>query len=268
MLAPSIYTWPPLSWIDFVISCIEDSKTPWVDGYVTIKAAKFSLYCSAFSFNSFSLIFPWLSVPITTTFMPAITAEAGLVPWAEDGIKHIFLWPCEILFKYALITINPAYSPWAPELGCNDVPENPVISFNCFSNLMINFWYPFAWFKGTKGCMLFHLDQLIGIISDAAFNFIVHEPKEIMEWVRDKSLFSRLLIYLIKLVSEWWVLKIFVCKNLVFLMYLWGISISLLDLPIRVDVLLKLLAITSTIIWMSLLQVASFIEIERWLLSI
>ena len=30
-------------------------------------------------------MFPWSSQPTTTTFMPAMTAEAGLVPCAEDG---------------------------------------------------------------------------------------------------------------------------------------------------------------------------------------
>lgn len=35
MLAPSIYTWPPLSWIILHISSIPSSYTPWVEGYVT-----------------------------------------------------------------------------------------------------------------------------------------------------------------------------------------------------------------------------------------
>ena len=33
---------------------------------------------------------PNSSVLTTTTFIPAITAEAGFVPWAEEGIKQIF----------------------------------------------------------------------------------------------------------------------------------------------------------------------------------
>ena len=32
ILAPSIYTCPPWSWIVFVILLIDDSKTPWVEG--------------------------------------------------------------------------------------------------------------------------------------------------------------------------------------------------------------------------------------------
>lgn len=35
MLAPSMYTWPPLSWIILQISSIPSSYTPWVEGYVT-----------------------------------------------------------------------------------------------------------------------------------------------------------------------------------------------------------------------------------------
>ena len=34
---------------------------------------------------------PCLSHATTTTFMPAIIAEAGFVPWADDGINAIFL---------------------------------------------------------------------------------------------------------------------------------------------------------------------------------
>ena len=46
-----------------------------------------------------------------TTVIPAITAEAGLVPWAEVGTKQIFR--CESLRAswYARMVINPAYSP-------------------------------------------------------------------------------------------------------------------------------------------------------------
>ncbi|MNT40122.1 hypothetical protein D3C72_1764160 [compost metagenome] len=32
MLAPSMYTWPPLAWIRAQISLMPSSNTPWVDG--------------------------------------------------------------------------------------------------------------------------------------------------------------------------------------------------------------------------------------------
>ncbi|MOA39246.1 hypothetical protein D3C78_1610090 [compost metagenome] len=32
MLAPSMYTWPPLSWVIAQISRMRSSNTPWVDG--------------------------------------------------------------------------------------------------------------------------------------------------------------------------------------------------------------------------------------------
>lgn len=42
---PSV-TCPPFSWIILQISSIPSSYTPWVDGYVTIKAARLSLFAS------------------------------------------------------------------------------------------------------------------------------------------------------------------------------------------------------------------------------
>jgi hypothetical protein len=59
-----------------------------------MKQAKLSLYFSAFSFKSAISIFPYSSFLIATTFNPAITALAGLVPWADNGIKQISLCPC------------------------------------------------------------------------------------------------------------------------------------------------------------------------------
>lgn len=53
----------------------------------------------------------------TTTFMPASTALAGLVPWADLGIKHTFLCPWPVLCRYFMIVKRPAYSPVAPEFG-------------------------------------------------------------------------------------------------------------------------------------------------------
>ena len=36
---------------------------------------------------------PWSSQATTTTSMPAITALAGLVPCAEEGIRQTLRWP-------------------------------------------------------------------------------------------------------------------------------------------------------------------------------
>ena len=47
----------------------------------------------ALALKSSTSILPRSSVLVTTTFIPAITAEAGLVPCADAGIKQIFL--CE-----------------------------------------------------------------------------------------------------------------------------------------------------------------------------
>src|SRR5690554_7235067 len=126
-------------------------------------------------------IFPSSSHFVTTTWNPAITAEAGLVPCAEEGIKQIFLWDSLFDLWNALITINPAYSPCAPEFGWKDIEWNPVISHKSASNSLNIVWYPAACSIGANGCKFANSFIVIGINSAAAFNFIVHEPKAIIE---------------------------------------------------------------------------------------
>ncbi|MDP3463780.1 MAG: hypothetical protein Q8S18_13390 [Bacteroidales bacterium] len=46
--------------------------------------------------------------------MPAITALAGLVPWADEGIRHRLRCDWPMLIRYSRITRSPAYSPLAP----------------------------------------------------------------------------------------------------------------------------------------------------------
>ena len=121
-----------------MISRIPSSKTPCVEGYVTIKAASLSLCSVAFSLRSSRSIFPYSSHLIITTFIPAITALAGFVPCADDGIRQIFLCSSPLLLKYSRIIINPVYSPAAPELGWNEIAEKPVISQKSFSSWFIN----------------------------------------------------------------------------------------------------------------------------------
>jgi hypothetical protein len=55
--------------------------------------------------------------------------------------------------------------------------------------------------------MVANSGHVSGKSSAAALSFIVHEPKGIIEWVRDRSLFSNDLRYLIISDSEWCVLK-------------------------------------------------------------
>ena len=53
----------------------------------------------------------------TTTFIPAITAEAALVPCAEDGIRQIRR---SLIIRdswYARMASSPASSPWLPAFG-------------------------------------------------------------------------------------------------------------------------------------------------------
>ena len=52
-------------------------------------AARWLEYCSAFFRKSARSTLPPLSQLTTTTFIPAICADAGLVPWADDGIRQM-----------------------------------------------------------------------------------------------------------------------------------------------------------------------------------
>ena len=60
--------------------------------------------------------------------MPHMAADAGLVPWAETGIKHTSRSPSPCAAWKARMARNPVYSPDAPEFGCSDMPGKPVIS--------------------------------------------------------------------------------------------------------------------------------------------
>ena len=46
-----------------------------------------------------------------------MTALAGFVPCAEEGMRHTFRCPSSRLAWYARMTSSPVYSPDAPELG-------------------------------------------------------------------------------------------------------------------------------------------------------
>ena len=60
---------------------------------------------------------PSASQPVTTTSIPAIWALAGLVPWAEEGMRQIVRWPWPRARCQAWMTKSPAYSPWLPAFG-------------------------------------------------------------------------------------------------------------------------------------------------------
>ena len=96
------------------------------------EAAAHSLACcSAFCRSSSLLMLPSASVLTLTIFMPAMTADAGLVPCAEVGMMHTLRCESPRDWWYARMAIRPAYSPLAPELGCSDTLSKPVISVSC-----------------------------------------------------------------------------------------------------------------------------------------
>ena len=52
--------------------------------------------------------------------MPAITADAALVPCALDGIRQTVRAPWPLARWYARIASSPASSPCDPAFGCSD----------------------------------------------------------------------------------------------------------------------------------------------------
>ncbi len=56
-------------------------------------AARSLAWASHWAFRSSRSIDPSAAAFTTTTFMPAITAEAALVPCADDGIRQTFRSP-------------------------------------------------------------------------------------------------------------------------------------------------------------------------------
>ena len=75
---------------------------------------------AAFARRSSRSTLPWASQATTVTDMPAITAEAALVPWAEDGMRHTVRPSSPRDRWYALMASRPASSPCDPALGCSE----------------------------------------------------------------------------------------------------------------------------------------------------
>merc|ERR1719353_129926 len=116
-----------------------------------------------------------------THFRPAMTADAGFVPWADTGMRHTLRWPSPIDCWYARIARRPAYSPEAPELGCTLTASKPVIlQRSAFKEAIIS-TYPSVCARGAKGWMSLNSGHVTGIISAVALSFIVQEPSEIIE---------------------------------------------------------------------------------------
>ena len=60
-------------------------------GWVSTAEPHLSLFCSAFCLSSSMLMLPCWSTPTGTMLMPAITADAGLVPCADTGMMHTYM---------------------------------------------------------------------------------------------------------------------------------------------------------------------------------
>ncbi len=56
----------------------------------------------------------------TTTRIPASTAEAALVPWALEGIRHTSRAWSSRDRCHPRMASSPASSPWEPALGWSD----------------------------------------------------------------------------------------------------------------------------------------------------
>src|SRR5258708_4600764 len=87
-LAPSTYTWPPAACTSAHTSPTPASYTPCVDGYVIIRAASAEPCWLIFARRSARPTSRAESQDPTPPRMPAITADAALVPCADAGIRQ------------------------------------------------------------------------------------------------------------------------------------------------------------------------------------
>ncbi len=82
-----------------------------------IRAATRPAWAASAALSDSTLTLPASSQATTTTRIPAITADAALVPWAEDGMRQTSrsLSPREAC--HPRMAIRPANSPCEPALG-------------------------------------------------------------------------------------------------------------------------------------------------------
>ncbi len=126
--------------------------------------------------------------------MPAITALAGLVPWAEMGISmtsRCVAAVCGMIGadgqQTGIFSLGAAVGLQRSSGKTGDLaqPVLPVRSGSSAGNLSTGR-------RVQKDAYLPNSGQLTGISSVAAFSFIVQDPSEIMEVFKERSLFSRL----------------------------------------------------------------------------
>ena len=152
-----------------------------------MSAARVARWAAALSRRSATSMSPCGSVRTGTTSSPAITALAGLVPWAEVGIRHVVRCPSPRERWYARITSSPVNSPCDPALGCSETCGRPVISASMSSSWRNRVRYPWACSRGANGCRRLNSRHERGTISVVALSFMVHEPSGIMDVVSERS---------------------------------------------------------------------------------
>ncbi len=124
--------------------------------------------------------------------MPAITAEAGLVPWADVGMRQTVRWSSPRLRWYARIVSRPVYSPIAPELGCSETAREARDLGDPRAQLLDDRRVARGLrLAGANGCTFAQPGIVTGIISAAALSFIVQLPSGIIACASERSLFSR-----------------------------------------------------------------------------
>lgn len=123
---------------------------------------------------------PSSAVLTTTTFMPAMTALAALVPCAEDGMRQTVRCSSPLARWYARTARSPANSPCEPAFGWIETASYPVTSARRSSSSRMRVRKPCACSAYAKGCSAPNSGQVIDSISVVAFSFMVQEPSGIM----------------------------------------------------------------------------------------
>ena len=112
-----------------------------------------------------------------TTVKPAMTAEAGLVPWAESGTMILVRAVSFRCVWYALMSSRPVNSPWAPAAGWKVMASMPVISPRSLAEASSTSRQPWTVPSGWRGWIWAKPGRLAMSSLILGLYFMVQEPR-------------------------------------------------------------------------------------------
>ena len=131
---------------------------------------------------------PFSSQATTTTSMPAMTALAGLVPWAETGNQAdvaVVVAACVVIGadgeQAGIFALRAGIGLQRDGGKAGDLGQPPLQPGKELAVALR------SGRRAQRGGVRPNSGQVTGIISVVALSFMVHEPSGIIEWVSDRS---------------------------------------------------------------------------------